>query len=114
MAGRNFCFRALSRIDIWQGQRLPYFSTLMRISSQAVPQSAKARIDAKAAQGVAMAETADVSIAFVGSGGAGVLTTGAMLLEAACAAGWNGLRTQSVGAQIRGGEALAIVRLAAQ
>lgn len=58
-----------------------------------------------------MAKAANVSIAFVGSGGAGVLTTGAMLLEAACAAGWNGLRTQSVGAQIRGGEAAAMLRL---
>ena len=52
----------------------------------------------------------DVSIAFVGSGGAGVLTTGAMLL--ACAAGWHGFLTRSVGAQIRGGEAAALIRLA--
>ena len=58
-----------------------------------------------------MAEAANVSVAFVGSGGAGVLTTGGMLLEAACAAGWHGLRTQSVGAQIRGGEAAAMLRL---
>ena len=56
-----------------------------------------------------MADT-DVSIAFVGSGGAGVLTTGAMLLEAACAAGWYGFLTRSVGAQIRGGEAAALIR----
>jgi 2-oxoglutarate ferredoxin oxidoreductase subunit alpha len=48
----------------------------------------------------------DVSIAFVGSGGAGVL------LEAACTAGWHGFLTRSVGAQIRGGEAAAMVRLA--
>jgi 2-oxoglutarate ferredoxin oxidoreductase subunit alpha len=61
-----------------------------------------------------MSKAANVSIAFVGSGGAGVLTTGAMLLEAACAAGWNGLRTQSVGAQIRGGEAAAMLRLSAE
>ena len=54
----------------------------------------------------------DVSIAFVGSGGAGVLTTGAMLLEAASAAGWYGFLTRSVGAQIRGGEAAAFLRLA--
>ena len=59
-----------------------------------------------------MAETTSVSVAMVGSGGAGVLTTGAMLLEAACAAGWNGLLTRSVGPQIRGGEAAALVRLA--
>lgn len=50
----------------------------------------------------------------VGSGGAGVMTTGAMLLEAACAAGWNGLLTRSVGPQIRGGEAAALVRLAVE
>lgn len=60
-----------------------------------------------------MAETTSVSVAFVGSGGSGVLTTGGMLLEAACAAGWNGLLTRSVGPQIRGGEAAAMVRLAA-
>jgi 2-oxoglutarate ferredoxin oxidoreductase subunit alpha len=60
-----------------------------------------------------MAEASSVSVAFVGSGGAGVLTTGAMLLEAACTAGWNGLLTRSVGPQIRGGEAAAMVRLAA-
>ncbi len=61
-----------------------------------------------------MAEASSVSVAFVGSGGAGVLTTGAMLLEAACTAGWNGLLTRSVGPQIRGGEAAAMVRLAAR
>jgi 2-oxoglutarate ferredoxin oxidoreductase subunit alpha len=48
----------------------------------------------------------------IGSGGAGVLTTGAMLLKAACAAGWYGLLTRSVGPQIRGGEAAALLRLA--
>ena len=61
-----------------------------------------------------MAQSSSLSVAFLGSGGAGVLTTGGMLLEAACAAGWNGLLTRSVGAQIRGGEAAAMVRLAAQ
>jgi len=59
-----------------------------------------------------MAERTSVSVAMVGSGGAGVLTTGAMLLQAACAAGWNGLLTRSVGPQIRGGEAAALLRLA--
>jgi 2-oxoglutarate ferredoxin oxidoreductase subunit alpha len=51
-------------------------------------------------------------VAFVGSGGAGALTTGNFLLEAACAAGWYGLLTRTVGAQIRGGEAASMVRLA--
>jgi 2-oxoglutarate ferredoxin oxidoreductase subunit alpha len=53
-----------------------------------------------------------ISVAFVGSGGAGALTTGNFLLEAACATGWYGLLTRTVGAQIRGGEAASMVRLA--
>jgi 2-oxoglutarate ferredoxin oxidoreductase subunit alpha len=61
-----------------------------------------------------MAQASSISVAFVGSGGAGVLTSGGMLLEAACAAGWQGLLTRSVGPQIRGGEAAAMVRIAAQ
>ncbi len=52
-----------------------------------------------------------VSIALIGSGGAGVLTASNLLLEAACAAGWHGLLTRSVGPQIRGGEAAALMRL---
>src|SRR5579864_7457109 len=59
-----------------------------------------------------MSKTDDVSIAIIGSGGAGALTTGNFLLEAACAAGWYGLMTRTVGPQIRGGEAAALVRLA--
>lgn len=59
-----------------------------------------------------MAEASSVSVAFVGSGGAGALTTGRLLLEAACAAGWHGLLTRSVGPQIRGGEAAALLRIA--
>jgi 2-oxoglutarate ferredoxin oxidoreductase subunit alpha len=59
-----------------------------------------------------MAETPSVSVAFVGSGGAGALTTGRLLLEAASAAGWHGLLTRSVGPQIRGGEAAALLRIA--
>lgn len=53
-----------------------------------------------------------ISVAFVGSGGAGALTAGNFLLEAACSAGWQGLLTRTVGAQIRGGEAASLVRLA--
>ncbi len=56
----------------------------------------------------------EVSIAIVGSGGAGALTAGNALLEAACAAGWYGLLTRTMGPQIRGGEAAALIRLAAQ
>ncbi len=59
-----------------------------------------------------MRQAPDVSIAIIGSGGAGALTAGNFLLEAACAAGWHGLLTRSVGPQIRGGEAAALIRLA--
>jgi 2-oxoglutarate ferredoxin oxidoreductase subunit alpha len=59
-----------------------------------------------------MTEAQNLSIAIVGSGGAGALTSGNLLLEAATAAGWYGLLTRTVGPQIRGGEAAALVRLA--
>src|SRR6516162_7253328 len=59
-----------------------------------------------------MADRQSVSIAIMGSGGAGALTAGNFLLEAASAAGWQGLLTRTVGPQIRGGEAAAILRLA--
>ncbi len=55
-----------------------------------------------------------VSIAIVGSGGTGALTAGAMLLEAAGRVGLYGLMTRSVGPQIRGGEAAALLRFSAQ
>jgi len=54
----------------------------------------------------------DVSIAITGSGGAGVMTAGTVLLDAAAAAGCHGLMTRSSGPQIRGGEAAALLRLA--
>ena len=54
------------------------------------------------------------SIALTGSGGAGVMTAGNMLLEAAAQAGWYGLMVRSSGPQIRGGEAAALLRLAAR
>ncbi len=53
-----------------------------------------------------------ISIAIIGSGGAGALTTGNFLLEAAGSAGWHGLSTRTLGPQIRGGEAAALLRLA--
>src|SRR5215510_4454784 len=59
-----------------------------------------------------MTEVANLSVAIVGSGGAGALTAGSLLLEAATAAGWHGLLTRTVGPQIRGGEAAALLRLA--
>ena len=53
-----------------------------------------------------------LSVALAGSGGAGVMTAGNMLLEAAAAAGYYGLMTRTSGPQIRGGEAAAMVRIA--
>jgi len=52
-----------------------------------------------------------VSIALAGSGGAGVMTAGNMLLEAAAQAGYYGLMTRTSGPQIRGGEAAAMLRV---
>lgn len=59
-----------------------------------------------------MREAEHISVAIVGSGGAGALTAGNFLLEAASLAGWHGLLTRTVGPQIRGGEAAALLRLA--
>ncbi|MGA7326350.1 MAG: 2-oxoacid:acceptor oxidoreductase subunit alpha [Rhodomicrobium sp.] len=53
-----------------------------------------------------------ISIALTGSGGAGVMTAGQTLLEAARKCGLYGLMTRSSGPQIRGGEAAAMLRLA--
>ncbi|WP_041795598.1 2-oxoacid:acceptor oxidoreductase subunit alpha [Pararhodospirillum photometricum] len=52
-----------------------------------------------------------VSIALTGSGGAGVMTSGRLLLDAAARAGLYGLMTRSLGPQIRGGESAALLRL---
>ncbi len=52
-----------------------------------------------------------LSIALTGAGGAGVITAGNMLLEAAAKAGWYGLFMRSSGPQIRGGEAAALLHL---
>ena len=53
-----------------------------------------------------------VSVALAGSGGAGVMTAGNLLLEAAAIAGYYGLMTRTSGPQIRGGEAAAMLRVA--
>jgi 2-oxoglutarate ferredoxin oxidoreductase subunit alpha len=55
-----------------------------------------------------------VSLALAGSGGAGVMTIGAMLLEAAAHAGWYGMFSRLSGAQVRGGEAAALLTLSAR
>src|ERR1017187_4409682 len=55
-------------------------------------------------QGImAMAASPSISIAIIGSGGAGALTTVDSLFETAAAAGWQGLFTRTMGPQIRGG-----------
>jgi 2-oxoglutarate/2-oxoacid ferredoxin oxidoreductase subunit alpha len=59
-------------------------------------------------------EAKSVSIALTGSGGAGVITAGTMLLDAAARAGCYGLFVRSSGPQIRGGEAAAMIRLSAR
>lgn len=65
-------------------------------------------------QGItAMAASPSISIAIIGSGGAGALTTVDSLFETAAAAGWQGLFTRTMGPQIRGGEAAGLLRLAA-
>ena len=46
-----------------------------------------------------------VTLAFVGSGGSGVMTAGQMLFDAAARAGWYAHNSRSSGPQIRGGEA---------
>lgn len=53
-----------------------------------------------------------VSVAIVGAGGAGAMTVGTIILESAGHIGWYGMMTRSVGPQIRGGEAGALLRLA--
>ncbi len=52
-----------------------------------------------------------VSLAIAGSGGAGVMTTGSLLLTAAARAGLYGLFVRTSGPQIRGGEAAALLRI---
>lgn len=64
--------------------------------------------------GVTHEKRQSVGLVVLGSGGAGAMTTGSLLLEAAGRCGFYGLMTRSVGPQIRGGEAAAFVRLATQ
>jgi 2-oxoglutarate ferredoxin oxidoreductase subunit alpha len=59
-------------------------------------------------------ETNSLSFIIAGNGGAGVITTGTMLLRAAARAGWYAYMTRSVGAQIRGGEAAAMLCISTQ
>ncbi len=52
-----------------------------------------------------------ISVVFAGSGGAGAMTAGAIFLQAAARSGYYGMMTQLFGAQVRGGEAAALVQL---
>lgn len=56
-------------------------------------------------------DSTSISIALSGSGGTGVMTAGSLLLDAAAKAGYYGLMTRTLGPQIRGGEAAALMRL---
>lgn len=58
-----------------------------------------------------MTNKQSLSIAVTGSGGAGALTAGNLLLEICAKVGCYGVLTRSVGPQIRGGEAAAMLRL---
>lgn len=51
------------------------------------------------------------ALAISGSGGAGAMRAGEILLEAAARAGLYGVMTRAMGPQIRGGEAVALLRL---
>ncbi|WP_447974712.1 2-oxoacid:acceptor oxidoreductase subunit alpha [Nitrospira sp. Kam-Ns4a] len=54
---------------------------------------------------------AEAAVAFVGSGGTGVMTAGELLLSTAASCGLYGILTKSFGPQIRGGESACFVRL---
>jgi len=55
-----------------------------------------------------------IAIVFAGSGGAGAMTAGAVLLRAAATAGYYGMMTQLFGAQVRGGESAALVQISTE
>jgi len=60
------------------------------------------------------AHPCDISIAVTGSGGAGAITAGELLLSLAGKNGCFGMMRKSFGPQIRGGEAAALVRISHQ
>lgn len=66
-----------------------------------------------AAAGGPPANARDVSLALAGSGGAGVMTAGTLLLEAVARAGGYGQMVRTSGPQIRGGESAALLRFGA-
>lgn len=58
--------------------------------------------------------SASVSVVLAGSGGAGAISAATMLLDAAGASHWYAHMTRSAGAQIRGGEAAAMLRFSTE
>jgi 2-oxoglutarate ferredoxin oxidoreductase subunit alpha len=60
------------------------------------------------------AESRDISVAIIGSGGVGAITVGELLLQLAGRSGWFGMMRGSFGPQIRGGEAAALLRISDQ
>jgi 2-oxoglutarate ferredoxin oxidoreductase subunit alpha len=54
------------------------------------------------------------SVAIIGSGGSGAVTTGQIFLRALANCGFHGLMTRSAGPQIRGGESAAMIRFGVQ
>ena len=56
-------------------------------------------------------EVSSLALIVAGSGGSGAISTATLLLEAAGKWGWYAYLTRSVGAQIRGGEAVAQLRI---
>jgi 2-oxoglutarate ferredoxin oxidoreductase subunit alpha len=74
----------------------------------------KSKPSAHAPPPTAAGRSPSVALALAGSGGAGVMTAGNMLLEAAASAGLYGLMVRSSGPQIRGGEAAALLRFSAE
>ncbi|MCG8428545.1 MAG: 2-oxoacid:acceptor oxidoreductase subunit alpha [Chromatiales bacterium] len=56
-------------------------------------------------------QTKTYSVAIIGSGGSGVVTTGQIMLKAIANAGFYGLMSRSSGPQIRGGESAAMLRI---
>jgi 2-oxoglutarate ferredoxin oxidoreductase subunit alpha len=55
-----------------------------------------------------------LAVVFSGSGGAGAMSAGELLLRAAAEAGYYGLMSRLFGAQVRGGEAAALVQISTE
>jgi len=55
-----------------------------------------------------------LAVVFSGSGGAGAMSAGELLLRAAADVGYYGLMSRLFGAQVRGGEAAALVQISTE